>query len=152
MSRPMCPHMGDVGSGAIANNSSIATVIGYSKKLYDLTGRASSSSYQVSKREPRRFYAINSQYQWQLTSATTVKPRPNSHPDENEWSRRSQLQASLRSVWGAYRSQLSDRRGKSSFVPGLGGGQERPRKIINTDDSTLRKFLTNILYNILIYC
>jgi len=45
MSRPMCPHMGDVGSGAIANNSSIATVIGYSKKLYDLTGRASSSSY-----------------------------------------------------------------------------------------------------------
>lgn len=45
MSRPMCPHMGEVGSGAIANNSSIATVIGYSKKLYDLTGRASSSSY-----------------------------------------------------------------------------------------------------------
>ena len=37
------------GGGAIVNNSSIAAVIGFSKNLYDLTDRAPSSSYYVSK-------------------------------------------------------------------------------------------------------
>ena len=49
MSRAVWPHMVGAGGGAIVNNSSIVAVIGFSKNLYDLTDRAPSSSYYVSK-------------------------------------------------------------------------------------------------------
>ena len=49
MSRAVWPHMIEAGGGAIVNNSSIAAVIGFSKNMYDITGRAPSASYYVSK-------------------------------------------------------------------------------------------------------
>ena len=49
MSRAVWPHMLEAGGGAIVNMSSIAAVSGFSKNMYDLTGRVASSSYFVSK-------------------------------------------------------------------------------------------------------
>lgn len=49
MSRAVWPHMVAVGGGVILNNSSIAAVIGFSKKMYELTGGAPPSSYYASK-------------------------------------------------------------------------------------------------------
>jgi NAD(P)-dependent dehydrogenase (short-subunit alcohol dehydrogenase family) len=49
MSRAVWPHMLEAGGGAIVNMSSIAAVIGFSKNLYDLSGRVPSSSYYVAK-------------------------------------------------------------------------------------------------------
>ncbi|MCH7907739.1 MAG: SDR family oxidoreductase, partial [Chloroflexi bacterium] len=50
MSRAAWPHLIKSGSGAIVNMSSIAAVIGFSKNMYDLSGRGvPSSSYYVAK-------------------------------------------------------------------------------------------------------
>lgn len=49
MSRAVWPHMVEAGGGAIVNVSSVAAVIGFSKNLYDIAGRAPSSSYYVAK-------------------------------------------------------------------------------------------------------
>ncbi len=50
MSRTAWPHLINSGSGAIINMSSIAAVIGFSKNMYDLSGRGvPSSSYYVAK-------------------------------------------------------------------------------------------------------
>ncbi len=49
ISRAVWPHMIKAGGGVIVNNSSIASVIGFSKNMYDLTGRMPPSSYYASK-------------------------------------------------------------------------------------------------------
>jgi NAD(P)-dependent dehydrogenase (short-subunit alcohol dehydrogenase family) len=49
MSRAVWPHMLEAGGGTIVNMSSVAAAIGFSKNLYDLAGRAPSSSYYVAK-------------------------------------------------------------------------------------------------------
>ena len=49
MSRAVWPHLIEAGGGAIVNMSSIAAVIGFSKNMYDITGRVPSSSYYVAK-------------------------------------------------------------------------------------------------------
>lgn len=49
MSRAVWPHLIEAGGGAIVNMSSIAAVIGFSKNMFDLTGRVPSSSYYVAK-------------------------------------------------------------------------------------------------------
>lgn len=49
MSRAVWPHMVEAGGGAIVNMSSVAAVIGFSKNMYDVTGRVPSSSYYVAK-------------------------------------------------------------------------------------------------------
>lgn len=49
MSRAVWPHLIESGGGAIINMSSVAAVIGFSKNMYDLTGRVPSSSYYVAK-------------------------------------------------------------------------------------------------------
>ena len=49
MSRAVWPHMIEAGGGSIVNMSSIAAVVGFSKNMYDLTGRVPSSSYYVAK-------------------------------------------------------------------------------------------------------
>ena len=49
MSRAVWPHMVEAGGGAIVNVSSVAAVVGFSKNLYDIAGRAPSSSYYVAK-------------------------------------------------------------------------------------------------------
>jgi meso-butanediol dehydrogenase/(S,S)-butanediol dehydrogenase/diacetyl reductase len=49
MSRAVWPHMIKAGGGAIVNISSIAAVVGFSKKMYDMSGFTPSSSYYVAK-------------------------------------------------------------------------------------------------------
>ncbi len=49
MSRAVWPHLVEAGGGAIVNMSSIAAVLGFSKNLYDITGRVPSASYYVAK-------------------------------------------------------------------------------------------------------
>jgi len=49
MSRAVWPHMIKAGGGAIVNNSSIAAVIGFSKKMYDIASFTPSSSYYATK-------------------------------------------------------------------------------------------------------
>jgi len=50
MSRAVWPHLVSAGGGSVINMSSIAAVIGFSKNMYDLSGRGvPSSSYYVAK-------------------------------------------------------------------------------------------------------
>ena len=49
MSRAVWPHMVAAGGGSVINMSSVAAVVGFSKSMYDITGRVPSSSYYVAK-------------------------------------------------------------------------------------------------------
>lgn len=49
MTRAVWPHMVAAGGGSIVNMSSIAAVVGFSKSMYDVTGRVPSASYYVAK-------------------------------------------------------------------------------------------------------
>lgn len=49
MSRAVWPHMIQAGGGAIVNNSSLAAVAGFSKKMYDISGVTPPSSYFATK-------------------------------------------------------------------------------------------------------
>ena len=66
MSRAVWPHMIEAGDGAIVNNSSIAAVIGFSKSMYDLTGRMPSSSYYASKAGVEAFTRYTAQDPWKI--------------------------------------------------------------------------------------
>ena len=49
MSKAVWPHLIASGGGKIVNNSSLAAQRGFSKNMYDLSGRAPSASYYASK-------------------------------------------------------------------------------------------------------
>jgi len=49
MSKAVWPHMVAAGGGKIVNNSSLASQRGFSKNMYDISGRAPSASYYASK-------------------------------------------------------------------------------------------------------
>ena len=49
MSKAVWPHLIAVGGGKIVNNSSLAAQRGFSKNMYDISGRAPSASYYASK-------------------------------------------------------------------------------------------------------
>ena len=49
MSKAVWPHLISAGGGKIVNNSSLAAQRGFSKNMYDISGRAPSASYYASK-------------------------------------------------------------------------------------------------------